>query len=464
MLYWLGVSSVADRLAAHTGTLPDAPFELHFFVMRARTLAMLVSSLGGIWTYLALRSSALSVPVLSAAAGGAFYLLSWEFGYHSRWFAPDLICAQFIALFLFFLARAERTIEPGHMIRCAAAAIGFAVSTKYTAGAALFALWAYVLLQNRLSSGARGRMIVESALIAAGAYLIVTPGTVLDPFYFRHDVLYEVHHYATGHESFLGVHPYDIHGFWPYLSRLWEYLAFVMMSPQPAIAATLAMMAAMGLVVTWRNSRPLGTALGFLLVFYSVFFSCQVVFIVRNFLLLLPIFAYLAAVGIDFAFEYAQSLRIPLARTVAISVMVLALATILGWNAWEQISFGRSIATARNVPLIQQVAEYLAQHGNMPIVLSPGLAAELGQPIGNAAQPNRSARFIYRESELTSIDAKLAFSPWMHHNFIDWIGPREVNLNYYPEWEGHDHAILMDMDTAEQAGVIAALKGSPMRR
>ena len=259
---------------------------------------------------------------------------------------------------------------------------------------------------------------------------------------------------------FFGVYPYDVHGFWPYLSRLWEYLTFVMMSPQPAIAAILTMMAAVGLVVTWRNSRPLGIALGFLLVFYSVFFSRQVVFIVRNFLLLLPVFAYLAAVGIDFAFGYAQSLRIPLARAAAISVMVLALATILGWNAWEQISFGRSIATARNVPLIQQVAEYLAQHGNMPVVLSPSLAAELGQPTRSTAQPNRSARFIYRESELTSIDAKLAFGPWMHHNVLDWIGPREVNLNYYPAWIGHDHAILMDMNTAERAGVIAALKAS----
>jgi hypothetical protein len=217
------------------------------------------------------------------------------------------------------------------------------------------------------------------------------------------------------------------------------------------------MMAALGLVVTWRNSRPLGIALGFLLVFYSVFFSLQVVFIVRNFLLLLPVFAYLAGVGIDFAFGYAQSFGIPQVRAVAISVMSLALATVLGWNAWEQISFGRSIATARNVPLIHQVAEYLSQHGNRPVVLSPSLATELGQPMRSTTQPNWSPLFIYRESELTSIDAKLAFGPWMHHSVLDWIGPREVNLNYYPGWIGHDHAILMDINEAERTGIFAAL-------
>jgi hypothetical protein len=465
MIYWLGLSSVADRLAAivHAGVRPDVPFEFDFFIMRARTLAMLVSSLGGIWIYLALRSAILCVPALSTAAGGAFYLLSWEFGYHSRWFAPDLICAQFIALFLLFLSRAEQAVEPRRMIRCAAVAIGFATSTKYTAAGALFALWAYVVLQNRLCFGTRVRMIAESVLIAAGAYLIVTPGTVLQPGSFYRDLLYDAHHYATTHGTFLGVEFYDVRGFWKYLNRLWEYLALVMMSPQPSIAAILTMMAAVGLVVTWRNSRALGTALGLLLVFYSVFYSLHVVFQVRNFLLLLPVFAYLAAVGIDFALGYARSLGIPKGRAAATSVMVLALATIVGWNAWAQISFAHSIATARNVPLIQQVAEYLAQHRSVAVELSPSLAAELEHSMRSTAQTDQRRLFIYRESELTSAHwngAKLTFGPWMHRSVLDWIGPREVNLNYYPHWIGHDHAILMDMNMAKRAGIIAALKAS----
>ena len=97
-----------------------------------------------------------------------------------------------------------------------------------------------------------------------------------------------------------------------------------MMSPQPAFAATLTMMAAVGLVVTWRNSRPLCVVLGFLLVFYSVFFALQAVFIVRNFLLLLPVLAYLAAVGIDFALGCAKGLPGPLPRAAATSILVLA--------------------------------------------------------------------------------------------------------------------------------------------
>jgi hypothetical protein len=270
-----------------------------------------------------------------------------------------------------------------------------------------------------------------------------------------------MHHYATGHGSFSypASYRYDIHGFWPYLGRMWEYLIFALMSPQPAIAAILAMMAAIGMVVILRNSRPLGMALGFLLVFYSVFFSLQTVFIVRNFLLLLPVVSYLAAVGLDFALGYAKSLRMPLARVAALTMLILALGTILGWNAWKQVSFGHSIVVSRNVPLVHQVEEYLAQHSEMSFVLSPRLTVELGQPMRSASQLKGSSLFMYLESELTSVDAKLPRGPSMRHNVLDWVGPREVNLNYYPGWAGHDHAMLMGLKTAEMSGVITALTG-----
>jgi hypothetical protein len=64
-----------------------------------------------------------------------------------------------------------------------------------------------------------------------------------------------------------GVSPYDIHGFWLYLGRLWEYLSLAMLSPQPVIAAALAAASVLGLVPSWHRSRPLAAALGFLIVF-----------------------------------------------------------------------------------------------------------------------------------------------------------------------------------------------------
>jgi hypothetical protein len=47
MIFWIGCASVADKLLTivYSG-IPDIPFDFSFFVLRARTLAMLISSLG----------------------------------------------------------------------------------------------------------------------------------------------------------------------------------------------------------------------------------------------------------------------------------------------------------------------------------------------------------------------------------------------------------------------------------
>lgn len=199
----------------------------------------------------------------------------------------------------------------------------------------------------------------------------------------------------------------------------------------------------------------------FLIVFYSVLFSLQGVFIVRNFLILLPVFAYLAGVGFDTLIDRAVKMPVGGPRQAAILATSVALATAFGWNAWQQVAFGRSIAAAQREPLVRQVAEYLARHASVPVALSPCLAADLsatGAPLpANVTEPGRARQYIFRMSELASSNAHLSFWPATRHDTLDWIGPREVNLNYYPTWPGADHAIILKIDAAEHMGVLEAL-------
>lgn len=61
----------------------------------------------------------------------------------------------------------------------------------------------------------------------------------------------------------------------------------------------------------------------------------------------------------------------------------MALAIALGWNAWQQVAFGRSIVDAQRQPLVQQVEEYLAHHSSVRVDLSPSLrspAKIIGSP------------------------------------------------------------------------------------
>jgi Dolichyl-phosphate-mannose-protein mannosyltransferase len=442
-------------------TLDQIPFDFRFFILRARVLVMLVSSLGGVWVFLSLRASDLARPALAAALGGSVYILSWEFGYHARWLAPDLILTQFVALFVFFLAKAERAEKSRGWLTSAAVAAGLATATKYTAGGLVPALWLYVLLRGRCSRRALLATMARHTAVAVGVFVAITPGTLLEPLRFATDVLFVMHHYARSHGIFYGVSPYDIDSHWLYLVRLWEYFSFAMLSPQPVIAAVLAAVSILGLVPSWYRSKPLTAALGFLIVFYSIFFSRQGVFIVRNFLMLLPVFAYLAGVGLDALIDREFKMPVGGPRQAAILATSVALAIAFGWNAWQQVAFGRSIANAQREPLVRLVTEYLEQHPSVRTALSPCLAADLsatGAPLpANVTEPSRALRYIFRMSELTPSNAHLAFWPATRHDTFDWIGPREVNLNYYPTWSGADHAIILNIDAAEHMGVVEAL-------
>ncbi len=388
-------------------------------------------------------------------------MLSWEFGYHARWLAPDLVVSQFVALFVFFLAKAETAENPRGWLTSAAVAAGLATATKYTAAGLVPTLWLYALLRGHCSPRAFLATSAWHTAVAVGVYFAITPGTLLDPVRFGYDVHYITHHYATGHGVFHGVPPYNINSHWLYFVRLWEYFSLAMFSPQPVFAAALAAISIFGFVPIWYRSRPLAATLGFLIIFYSMFFSIQIVFIVRNFLILLPVFAYLAGVGFDALID--RQLKIPAGRPRQAAILATGLTTamILGWNAWQQVAFGRSIVDAQRRPLVRQVADYLAQHPSMRFTLSPCLAADLasiGAPLpANAAASGQGLKYIFRVSEITSSDALLTSWPATRHDTFDWIGPREVNLNYYPDWAGADHAIIVDLDAAEQLGVVEAL-------
>jgi hypothetical protein len=168
------------------------------------------------------------------------------------------------------------------------------------------------------------------------------------------------------------------------------------------------------------------------MIFYLIFFSLMVVFIVRSFLILLPVFTYLAGVGFDALLDREFKMPVGRPRQAAILATSVALAIAFGWNAWQQVAFGRSIVDRGSEALLRQVTEYLAQHASVRIALSPCLAADLVPKARRFRRMSRSqaGQFgMFSASELESSNAHLAFWPATRHDTFDWIGPREVNLN-----------------------------------
>src|SRR5689334_914376 len=134
MLFW---ATLPAGLRAGLATNFDPPrvqkallaaFDAPHYLLDARCLFIVVSSLGILWVYgaaLALRMKWWVALVAAAGLG-----LSWEFAYHARFAVADGALVQFSALTLFMLALYLRN-RRSHWLYASAIAAGLATGTKY---------------------------------------------------------------------------------------------------------------------------------------------------------------------------------------------------------------------------------------------------------------------------------------------------------------------------------------------
>ena len=128
-------------------------------------------------------------------------------------------------------------------------------------------------------------------------FLIITPGAVLQPVDFFQDVRFQFLHYATGHGEILGVPPNDVGSYFQYMGRMIEYLSLALLSRNEVISLLLLALAGVGSFALWKTQRNLAVVLPAILVISVFYFSTQTVFIVRNFLFLLPVLSVLIGIG-----------------------------------------------------------------------------------------------------------------------------------------------------------------------
>jgi 4-amino-4-deoxy-L-arabinose transferase-like glycosyltransferase len=111
----------------------------HAYLLRVRTVFLLITSLSVLWVYLIVlhwRGS-----WVEALLASAFLALSWEVAYHLRWIAADGILMQFGALTFLFTLRASLKRHGRLWLQLAAAAAGLACGTKYPGDCSSFLFW-----------------------------------------------------------------------------------------------------------------------------------------------------------------------------------------------------------------------------------------------------------------------------------------------------------------------------------
>lgn len=449
--YWLNLAILAPSVAG--ALLNDLHVQDHLltivdsfdYLLRIRAVHIIVSALAVTWVYLAVWFWRRNV--FESLLAGSILGLSWEIAYHSRWAAPDSIMMQFGALTILMMVLLHLNPGDHKWRRFAAAAAALACGTKYPGGLLLIPLLMLVYANSRSDRQPREHVLalLEVAGIFAAIFILATPGVVLQPWLFWSQISKSFNLYGG-----LGHYGYTIQPGLEHMSKIAAYVSMDLFSPFVGISAIFTAFALIGGVVILSESRIMALIVVFFPVAYSLYFSAQTIMIVRNLLVLAPFLAILSARGIVVVWE---RLRNPLLKFS----LAGGIAAILIVNGAWLVNAGEAIRDRDEGRFVEGFSNYLSKHSSSQFYVSPRLFEDL--EMLDAAQ-----RKNVRISDPNAGDFVAIYAFDALPDILDWpanhrmltiatFGPREVNFNYYPTWEGNDRILIMTVETAKMANV-----------
>lgn len=420
------------------------------FLLRLRVIFLVLTSLSGVWVFLAVRACKRSG--WEAAFAAAVLLTSWEIAYHARWVAPDALLMQFAALWLMLFAFALRSSSRTlFWLRMAAAAAGLACGTKYQGAMLLLPVFIHTFVVARALFPARPVPAIARELtcivgIFTAVFLVTTPGVILEPLPFWQSVRTVGNIYATGHGG------YTVDTVAQHSYRLLVYLMAVLTSHWPILAGVLSICAALGVVAMGKEESLTAALLLCAPFLYVCCVVCCRVMIVRNYLLLAPFLAFFAARG---AFHIGKSLAgaVWLRR-----IMVTCFVVLFSINLIFLCFAARSIRQRAATRFGADIAAYLNEHPRKQYLLSPRVAqAVAGERVSlpNATDNEDVAQqyMLFAEETPVAVWMKWSCNRLGQYHLVS--GPLEVNFDYYPTWEGEPRVIELSMRRAREMHLVA---------
>lgn len=456
--YWLNLAVLlpdvahprepGERLNAYLVRTLDSPAYLY----RLRTVYLAITSLALLWVYLLVlqRGGRWGEALFASCVLGG----SWEVAYHLRWVASDGMLMQFAALAVLFALRALHTRRPSWLLAAViTAALGS--GTKYPGGLLLLpvALAAIFSLVG-CSSKTKSKRLITLAVLFAGVSLAVTPALVFEPHKVAQAMLYEMHHYATGH----GGHTVD-RGL-DHAGRILAYLSTVLLSSHLVIAIALFLLAIIGIGHEFARDRHTALVLFVFPFAYCLYFSAQGTMVVRNLLVLAPFLALAAARGaVVVATFLATRIGSPggghARANYARVAWVLLLGGVVCFNAAWLISSAESIVARHTDRFAREAAAYVRMRPDSRYLLSPRVTLDLAR----VAPPLSNVTGTAADADAFVLYAREGMRHWRDWpaNRRDltsaWFGPREVNFNMYPNWWGDDRIVVIDTLRAREIGL-----------
>lgn len=443
-IYWMTLSaSLFAKSAPDSGAVSPPTAALfagnfledpnHAFRLVVRTIFVLVTFLSVIWTYLLVL--AWRKKPWEAVVASALIALSWEIDYHARWLASDAVMMQFAALTMMFLVFASvKSSKSWLWVALSAAGAGVAASTKYPGGLLILGPLLFLLpgiwkRETRLRTVAG---MVLAVVIFFAAFIIITPGAILENNAFMQGIQMQKQVYGTGWGGYSAQPGVECS------SLIFHYIGLVMLSRYAPIAALFSLFALVGAVTVVVRYRWTGVIFVVIPLLYLFYMGTQAVLIVRNLLILAPFLAVLAAIGFG---EIIDRLR---GRSMKVAFALLVTACLAANLYWQFVS-ASSIVNRHQVDTRQELITYLRAHPGTHFVLSEEVATRLSLsktelPSNVTNEPADEAVVVFFASEIKN----WAAFPLNRSGTYTLLpsGPYEVNLDYYA-WTGDDRVMMI---------------------
>jgi hypothetical protein len=435
------IEPLRDYLSNYAGS--------HAFILHTRLLFAFVSMLSVFWTYIAVLLWKRTQT--EAVIASSFVGLSFEVAYHIRWIAPDGVMTQWVLLAMLFVLLAQY-YQRGYftLLMIASIAAGIACGTKYSGALVLAPIMIGTYYGSRQDSTNKsfGRQAVLILIIFGASYIVTTPGTLLDPIRFITSVLWETSHYSRGHH---GVH--NVGGWFNYQLHLADYFGNYVGSPFRPFALFYAFLSLIGIVAICREDHKKAILFLSFPFLYIILFGLMNVSFVRNFLVLVPFQAVMAARGCSYLTErlWDRNLRLPA------FVLLALVGTGFIYNALWLTNCAVSIRSASPQNDVRELKKYIAENQKLSFTFSEKLRQVMGCANKTSGSPStaeteKAALFAFYRLEL----GRSHWDRWQFgvDGFTKVFGSREVNLVFYPDSGGYNHIVLMPMDRAKRLGIV----------
>ena len=286
-LYLTALRIASDMTSAYTGGYdPKNPDSYWSWAARCNLAGRLISAFAGAGTVAVVFFLGLRVaPLFGSVFGSLLVAVAPAHVVHSRFQTVDILATFFLALSALF---ALRLLRNGSMRDAVLSGVfaGLSGSTKYNGILALFTLYTALALARKPDGWLKA---LVGSIAAIAAFVITTPGILLESAQFFRDFQYEMFHTSTGHGLvFVGTSS----GFLYHLINLVVGIGPIL---------TLLGLGGLGFAA-WKRNPEVIALLAFFLIYYLLIGRAEVKFLRYTF----PLYVGL---GVGFGYLMAEMQR-----------------------------------------------------------------------------------------------------------------------------------------------------------